>query len=425
MSEVRYNLKSRKEQTTLISLVYRFNGKRLVYSTGQKIPVKYWNDKKQRAKETKHYAQYSELNNFLDSMESKVKTVHRQFIIDKETPTVAKFKKQLDEFMMKSDGKDTFFSFIEGFIKDRTESNNFSQGTVKNYVTVFNHIKTFSSKNRCQPDFNDIDIEFFKSFNSYLYNPPLSNSKNYVKKIWQTIGVFLNEATDSGLNKNLNYKSKAFQVIGTKPPQNIYLNKNELELLYRYDFSYSEKLEKVRDLFLVGCYTGLRFSDFTRLKAENLKTVDGKEVLNILTKKTKTPVFIPLHPILKGIINTYRTDAQLFPKPISNQKMNAYLKEIAKKVGIKGKIIQHLTNGGTEFSTVKNKWELVTTHTARRSFATNAYKSGIPSLKIMLITGHTTETAFLKYIKITGEENAVSMADEKFFLETSPLKVAR
>ena len=73
---------------------------------------------------------------------------------------------------------------------------------------------------------------------------------------------------------------------------------------------------------------------------------------------------------------------------------------------------------------IKDKWELVTTHTARRSFATNAYKSGIPSLKIMMITGHTTESSFLRYIKITGEENAISMAGEQFFIDKSPLRIA-
>lgn len=105
--------------------------------------------------------------------------------------------------------------------------------------------------------------------------------------------------------------------------------------------------------------------------------------------------------------------------------MNDYLKEIAKLAGINGNIIQHLTNGGEEATVLKEKWQLVTTHTARRSFATNAYKSGIPALKIMLITGHLTESAFLKYIKITGEENAVQMANEKFFIESSPLKIAQ
>ncbi|NNE15367.1 MAG: site-specific integrase [Saprospiraceae bacterium] len=424
MSQVRYNLKNRKEQSTLISLVYRFNGQRLVYSTGQKIPPKFWNDRKQRAKETQRFPEYSELNNFLNTMAAKVNTFHRQFIIDNKTPTVAKFKKLLNEFLMKSDNKNTLFAFIENFIKERTESNNYSKGTVKNYTTVFNHLKTFSKKGRRQPDFNDIDIDFFSSFNTYLYSPPLNNSKNYVKKIWQTIGVFLNDATDKGLNKNLSYKSKAFQILGTKPPKNIYLNDAELKLIYQYDFSENERLEKVRDLFLVGCYTGLRFSDFTRLKPEHLQSIENKEVISILTQKTKKTVYVPLHPILKRIINKYRTETQIFPKPISNQKMNDYLKEIAKQVGIKGKVIQQLTNGGKEFSVTKNKWELVTTHTARRSFATNAYKSGMPSIKIMLITGHSTETAFLKYIKITGEENAVSMSEEKFFLDSSPLKIA-
>ena len=127
---------------------------------------------------------------------------------------------------------------------------------------------------------------------------------------------------------------------------------------------------------------------------------------------------------IKSIINKYKTEERVLPKPISNQKMNNYLKEIARLSGIEGKIIQQITNGGIDSTEIKDKWELVTTHTARRSFATNAYKSGIPSLKIMMITGHTTESSFLRYIKITGEENAISMAGEQFFIDKSPLRIA-
>jgi len=424
MSEVRFNLKNRKEIKTLISLVYRFNKKRLVYSTSQKIQPKFWNDKKQRAKETASFPEYAELNNLLDALGSDVKTYHRQLIIDKETPTIPKFKKRLNEFMMKTDANNSLFSFIESFIKDREMSNEFSAGTVKTYKTVYNHLKNFAIKRKSNIDFNDIDEEFFKAFNKYLYSPALNNSKNYVKKIWQIIGVFLNDATDKGINKKLDYKTKAFNIKGTKPPQNIYLNEAELMTIYKLNLSENEKLEKVRDLFLVGCYTGLRFSDFTRLTANNLQVIDKKEVIKIHTQKTKKTVYIPLHPIVKAIIKKYRTEEALFPKTISNQKMNDYLKEIAKLAGINGNIIQHLTNGGEEATVLKEKWQLVTTHTARRSFATNAYKSGIPALKIMLITGHSTESAFLKYIKITGEENAVQMANEKFFIESSPLKIA-
>ena len=424
MSEVRFNLKNKSQSNTLISLIYRFNGKRLVYSTGQKIPPKFWNDKKQRAKETRSYPEYAELNNLLNEMAARVKTLHRQFILDNTTPTVPKFKKALNEFMLRSDGTDTLFSFIESFIENRESSNDYSKGTIKVYRTVYNHLKAFATVRKREIDFSDIDSDFFKSFNKYLYRPPFNNSRNYVKKIWQTIGVFLNEATEQGLNKNLAYKSKAFKIIGTKPPQNIYLNEDELQLLYEIDFTNNERLEKVRDLFLVGCYTGLRFSDFTRIQHENLQVIDNTEVIKIHLKKTKKDVYIPIHPIVKSIINKYKTEERVLPKPISNQKMNNYLKEIARLSGIEGKIIQQITNGGIDSTEIKDKWELVTTHTARRSFATNAYKSGIPSLKIMMITGHTTESSFLRYIKITGEENAISMAGEQFFIDKSPLRIA-
>lgn len=153
----------------------------MVYSTSQKIQPKFWNDKKQRAKETASFPEYAELNNLLNALSSDVKTYHRQLIIDKEAPTIPKFKKRLNEFMMKTDANNSLFSFIESFIKEREMSNEFSAGTVKTYKTIYNHLKNFAIKRRSQIDFNDIDEEFFKAFNEYLYSPTLNNSKNYVK----------------------------------------------------------------------------------------------------------------------------------------------------------------------------------------------------------------------------------------------------
>ena len=100
------------------------------------------------------------------------------------------------------------------------------------------------------------------------------------------------------------------------------------------------------------------------------------------------------------------------PPTISNQKMNDYLKEIAKKVdSLKVPVEVEGIKGGLKTTEQKQKWELVTTHTARRSFATNVYKSGFPAISLMKITGHRTEKSFLLYIKVTPEENAHKLLD--------------
>ena len=110
------------------------------------------------------------------------------------------------------------------------------------------------------------------------------------------------------------------------------------------------------------------------------------------------------------------------PNAISDQKMNDYLKEIAEKAKLTEIIIKAQTRGGSKTETSHNKWELVTVHTARRSFATNAFLAGVPSISIMKITGHRSEKSFLKYIKITQEQNADLMANHPFFSKP-PLEV--
>jgi integrase len=155
----------------------------------------------------------------------------------------------------------------------------------------------------------------------------------------------------------------------------------------------------VRDLLIVGCWTGVRFSDISQI------TPDAIEDYIIYIKQSKTggKVAIPVHDYVKAILDKY--DGSL-PPSISNQRFNEYLKEVVKKAKVKDIVHKAITKGGVTRSKSYSKWELVTTHTGRRSFATNNYLMGVPTLTIMAITGHKTESSFLKYIKVTPTEHA-------------------
>jgi integrase len=107
------------------------------------------------------------------------------------------------------------------------------------------------------------------------------------------------------------------------------------------------------------------------------------------------------------------------PRPISNQKMNEYLKELCNIKHFQETVILNKTEGGLSFEQKKQKWELVTVHTARRSFATNMFLAEVPAISIMKITGHRTERAFMKYIKITQEQNADKLQLHPYFIKTS------
>jgi integrase len=221
---------------------------------------------------------------------------------------------------------------------------------------------------------------------------------NTMGKQLAILKVFLNAAYKQGLTKNDFHKSEEYTII-SEESEAIYLNETELQKIYDIDLTQFPRLEKVRDLFIVGSWTGLRFSDLIQVSPE--KIID--DLIYITQQKTKGKVVIPTHWTVKKILEKYSGE---LPRKISNQKMNDYIKEVCEMAEINEEIHKTTNRGGLKVSKKYKKWELVSTHTARRSFATNLYKQGFPAISIMKITGHTTEKAFLKYIKVTPDEHA-------------------
>jgi integrase len=199
----------------------------------------------------------------------------------------------------------------------------------------------------------------------------------------------------------------------------IYLNEQELDSIYRLDLRYDRRLERVRDLFLIGCYTGLRFGDLMLLRKENITKTERGYIIKLRTQKTDEMVVIPVHPIILEIIEKY--DGNL-PQPMSDVKMNKYIKDIGELAKIEETVKTSKTVGGVQTRFVNKKYELITVHTARRSFATNMYLNDVPTISIMKITGHRSEKAFLRYIRITPEQNANKLMDHPFFSTNKIIK---
>ena len=174
--------------------------------------------------------------------------------------------------------------------------------------------------------------------------------------------------------------------------------------LYDLDLTGSARLDQVRDLFVFGCFTGLRFSDYSNVQPQNIIEVDGELYIKMLTQKTKERVIIPCNPVIKSIFEKYGNNANRLPRAPSNQKFNDYIKEVAELAALNEK-------GRLTMKPDQQLFMCVSSHTARRSFSTNLYLSGFPVLDIMKITGHTTEKAFLKYIKVSKLDTARRLSD--------------
>ena len=243
--------------------------------------------------------------------------------------------------------------------------------------------------------------------------------------------AMIQNAMDQELHNNL-IALRAFskkKIQETDKAKEIYLTKTELQALYEMPLEGLK--DKVRDVFLVGCYTCQRFSDYARLEKENFtKTAKGTKVVRIVQEKTGNDVVIPiLNDNLLHIAEKYGYD---IPK-VNDVILNRYIKQILKELSstvpslarkertlLTMKEREKEKQGLVSFErdnkgyVIKPRYELVSSHTARRSGITNLYLSGnFDTYQMMSISGHRDEKTFYEYIKLSSDEVADSIAQKK------------
>jgi len=411
-------------QISLISILVSFKGKKYRRSIKESVPVKLWNKSKKRVKVTADYVHGNMINDMISKWESAALRATSYFKEFFHPPTPEEFFARLDKEFYKDDASapkpPLFAEYMQIYIKRYKDVK--SIGTIKKYITTYNKIIEYEKENKKALRFEDIDIIFYNNFQTWIYKQGYSD--NYFGTFIKIIKQMYREANIVDRLHNLNHiEHKGFVAIN-KASENIYLTEYELLKIYQLNITPELIFEKypnlsksqisskirsmliVRDRFLIGAYTGLRVSDFRRLNETNIG-----DHIRIKTSKTGANVVIPIHPIIKEIIDN-GFDANI---TVSDQKINQHIKEIAQLAGITETVLIHSNVAGEVKQKNIEKYKLVCTHTARRSFATNAYKSGVPTIAIMKITGHTKETTFLKYIKVSAEENADMLKNHPFF----------
>lgn len=406
---VKFNLKSMKDERrrTAIRAVMRFdlNGKKLklVYPVKLSIAPNQWSVKQHRPKQV--FKDYNEYKDELGKIEDAIKKVFKR---TGPVPLVD-LRNQIDIELgrAKKPKQDTLFGFIDEYIRHQKYKPNANRDSWKKLETTFNHLKNFADEKReGQLSFNDIDWRFRNDFLEWLYSPPREHSINHASKLIQITRQFMYEAKRLGLHANTEFEQRGFNVRKTKTKFPV-LDFDELKVLANLDLSANDKLDRVRDLFLIGAYSGLRVSDFTRLKPHHIIEDQGVEMINLITFKTGTEVCIPLMPELKKIL---RKHSFCSPPAISNQRMNEYLKELCEIAGLDRPVVMKSSKGGNEIEDHVPLHSVVSTHTARRSFATNFYSMGIPVYILKSIVGHATEKQFFDYINVDKKKAARTMA---------------
>lgn len=407
---ITFNLKRPKSKIpTSIYARYIYSGHEVKYYLKESINPKFWDFKNHRARKTREFPQYLELNAVINNLKTRLETIFRNLRVDLggKMPSPSELKKAFHDQIGTSrktpeqDPAMTLSGYFDHFIylfENGMRSTPVKPATIQIYRKTLDHLRNFEKKNNTQLEFAGIDQVFYASFLGYLRND-LHLSVNTIGKQIKTLKTVLRHALEAKKHSNRDFESKSFKTL-KEDADTIYLTIDELEKIENLDLSQNLTLDKVRDAFLVGCYTGLRFSDYSDIRIENIK--DGF-IKKVIIKGGK-PVTIPLHEVINRILAKYKGSA---PPIISNQRSNKYLKEICKLIPeLTQEIEIKLQIKGTATLTKVPKFLLVGTHTARRSFATNSYKAGIPSITIMAITGHKSEKVFLNYIKIKPDEHA-------------------
>ena len=440
LKEPQPGVKPSEQKETPVNMFFNFGyyentllgGKKYIplkYATGLKIKPEFWKDKPTyRAMQTSRF-EYKNFNTRLDNIEGAIKNIYLDFLNRKISPTPHQLREKLDIELEKVKEQIlreyTFNQFIEKFIEEiksgnrlTKEGNRYAKGTIKNFEGFKTQFDLFQNEKRRKLNYEDITFDFYDEFLQFF------NKKNYspntIGRHIKNLKTIMRFARDEGRHNNKEIDRKKFKILKVEV-QNIYLDENELQRMFELDLSDNEVFEIARDVFLIGCYTAQRFSDYSRIKKENIRTLSGgAKVIDIIQKKTGEQVIIPISTKLDVLLRKYDYNV---PK-IFEQKLNDNIKKVGEKAKIKEPVSIEKTKGGLIVKETIHKHDLIKTHTARRSGCTNMYKAGIPSIAIMKISGHKTESEFLNYIKVTKEETARNLINHPYF-SSAIMKIAK
>lgn len=393
-------------------------GIRLVYPTGMKVLPKDWSNKRSDKLSFKFFKPsmfgHGNANQKLADLHHLAQSQFRRFTQDNgRVPSIDEMRECLNVALERTKKREPIklLEYFETF-KERRRKQMLNDGkntkgntTLTGYTQTQRALSAFATETRTRVDFDTISLEFYDKWVDYMQE--VKNYKpNNIGKHVKILKTILNEALENGLTENRAHQSKYFKTIKTEA-FSIALSEDELQDIHKLDLSDNKSLDVQRDVFLVASSTGLRFSDVSRLTKKNIQADNGMRYVQIKTQKTGETVSIPLDKRLTQILDKYDSTERGFPKSNTNQVINRQLKEIAKMVeSLHGVETINYKRGTKQVTDMKRRYELVSTHTARRSFATNYYKAGVPAQFIMKITGHRTESSFLKYIKMTALDSA-------------------
>ena len=401
---------SEKETLIYFRSFFSNENRNFIYSSGEKIKPSEWdfenrlpndlNGRTQRAVNHRSIKkQLDRYSGFFTEIVNRYKNIDEELTID-----IA--RQRFDEEFKKIKIKDDFFRIYDEFIQEKENDysgNSISKSTKDRYDYNKKLLQDFQDYYKLKLRLGNFDDKIYNKFLKYCIEIK-DHSANTVHRNVGLLKTFLYWA----LSKKYTYNNNFINF--KKPPKfrtdEIALNYQQVEEIYLYDFSKNKRLERVRDLFVFGCVTGMRFGNYSRISKQDIQG-DFIRVVDLKSKSKK--LSIPLNSISKAILEKYD---YILPN-ISNQKMNEFIKEVFKEMKFTEDIKKTMKYGDELVDKKSEFWERISSHTARRSFITIMKNNKVPDKIIMSYTGHTSLEVFNNYYR-PSEEDKVNYMNEVF-----------
>jgi hypothetical protein len=395
---------------------------RIGYSTKCSIFRAHWNPKTQRPRNIMGCEkEYKMIAAHLDKIEEDVKLIYRKYQLERRLIELDRdrMRYELDEVLKANrpvKSTTNFFHWCEDYYTNiYPKEATYNLGTAKVLKTTLNHLTDFAKEINTKIDFYHFNKHFYSQFVSFLRTKKNLSDNTIEKIVFAGLKRYLNEATEAKVNTFTAYKDVTPRKVMVKKTKGdkIYLDQGELKRMYEHN-GLPQHLERVRDAFVCATLLGLRYGDWEKVHQKNLVNIgDGRKALSIILEKEPQPrIVVPCHPVVMAILEKYNGALPV----LSNQKMNAHLKEVGQEVGMDS-LERKTIRKGKVIESQHQKFELLTCHVARNCFESNARRAQIPQRDIDLFTGHTSKNVSDIYDRRQLETIASDYKFHPFFNE--------
>jgi integrase len=412
MKTVNFNLRTlQAKNETSILLVIHYRGMRLRLSTKERVLVSQWNREKQRIYQRIETEEAKRVNQRLDALENMVLRYLNALKEGSDAPTSADVKKHIGKCIdqaKNTEHTDFFWKLFDAFVvyKEKTTQSH------QDYDNALRkHLQTTEQLSGIPLTFEALQYQeqgFVEHMRNYLLYKAINQKGtqglqvNTIWKQFKNLKAFLNWCVDHTYISKFSTKHMHIQ---TEVIHHVYLTEKELSALEKLELNEDKKI--VRDLFLVSCETGMRFSDVSQLGA-NMRQQGLFEIYPKKTrdKRVSNRILIPFSSRVKRILETYENGDLPHYSYSKIHTFNKLLKEICQQAEIHESITYYRKIQNKSASVERKKYELISSHTGRRTFCTLKFLAGMPSHVIMKFSGHSSEQNFLRYLRLDAEITA-------------------